>query len=63
MGPGDSVESVRRSITNPAARLILAEAVDDLVGTLLGTFDGWRGNIYRLVVHPAWRRQGSPGSS
>ena len=58
MGPSDSVAFVRRAITNPAARLILAEAGDDLVGTLLGTFDGWRGNIYRLVVHPAWRRQG-----
>jgi ribosomal protein S18 acetylase RimI-like enzyme len=58
MGPGDSVAFVRGAITNPAARLILAEAGDDLVGTLLGTFDGWRGNMYRLVVHPAWRRQG-----
>jgi len=58
MGPSDSVAFVRRAITNPAARLILAEAGDLLVGTLLGTFDGWRGNMYRLVVHPAWRRQG-----
>jgi ribosomal protein S18 acetylase RimI-like enzyme len=58
MGPGDSVASVRSAIANPAARLILAEAGDELVGTLLGTFDGWRGNMYRLVVHPAWRRQG-----
>ena len=58
MGPGDSVESVRRAISHPAARLILAEAGDDLVGTLLGTFDGWRGNMYRLVVHPDSRRQG-----
>jgi len=58
MGPSDSVEFVRRAIANPAALLILAEAGDELVGTLLGTFDGWRGNMYRLVVHPAWRRQG-----
>ena len=58
MGPGDSVESVRRVISHPAALMMLAESGDDLVGTLLGTFDGWRGNMYRLVVHPAWRRQG-----
>jgi len=58
MGPSDSVAFVRSAITNPAARLILAQAGDELVGTLLGTFDGWRGNMYRLVVHPAWRRQG-----
>ena len=58
MAPGDSVESVRRAISHPAAVMMLAEAGDELVGTLLGTFDGWRGNIYRLVVHPARRRQG-----
>jgi len=58
MGPSDSVEFVRRAIANPAALLVLAEAGDDLIGTLLGTFDGWRGNMYRLVVHPNCRRQG-----
>jgi len=58
MGPGDSVESVRRAVSHPAALMMLAEAGGELVGTLLGTFDGWRGNMYRLVVHPAWRRQG-----
>ena len=58
MGPGDSVESVGRAISHPAVLMVLAEAGGDLVGTLLGTFDGWRGNMYRLVVDPAWRRQG-----
>jgi ribosomal protein S18 acetylase RimI-like enzyme len=24
----------------------------------IGTFDGWRGNIYRLAVHPDFRRRG-----
>jgi ribosomal protein S18 acetylase RimI-like enzyme len=28
-----------------------------LVGSLLGGWDGWRGNMYRLAVHPAYRRQ------
>jgi GNAT superfamily N-acetyltransferase len=36
----------------------LAVAPNEIVGTLLGTFDGWRGNMYRLVVHPGRRRQG-----
>jgi len=58
MGPLDSVAHVRGAITHPAARLLVAEAGDMLVGTLLGTFDGWRGNMYRLVVHPDSRRQG-----
>jgi len=24
----------------------------------IGTFDGWRGNLYRLAVHPHFRRRG-----
>jgi ribosomal protein S18 acetylase RimI-like enzyme len=58
MGPGDSAQHVRQAIENPAAQLIVAEAGQDIVGTLLGTFDGWRGNMYRLVVHPDRRREG-----
>ena len=58
MGPTDSVEHVRRALMHPAAVLIIAEAGDALIGTLLATFDGWRGNLYRLVVHPAHRRRG-----
>lgn len=29
-----------------------------MVGTLIATWDGWRGNMYRLAVEPAHRRQG-----
>ena len=56
--PTDDVEQVRRVAVNPAAVLLLAEAENEIVGTLLGTFDGWRGNMYRLAVHPSRRRQG-----
>ena len=58
MGPTDQVEQVRRVVNNPAAVLVVAVAESGIVGSLLGTFDGWRGNMYRLVVHPSWRRQG-----
>jgi GNAT superfamily N-acetyltransferase len=40
------------------AVLVLAEAHGEIAGTVLGAFDGWRGNMYRLVVHPRHRRQG-----
>ena len=53
----DDVEYVRRATTNPAAVLLLA-VDEEIIGSLLGTFDGWRGNMYRLVVHPQRRRQG-----
>ena len=58
MGPSDGVEQLRRVVANPAAVLLLAVVDDEIVGTLLGAFDGWRGNMYRLVVHPSRRRQG-----
>ena len=28
------------------------------IGSIIGTFDGWRGNIYRLAVHLGYRRRG-----
>jgi GNAT superfamily N-acetyltransferase len=58
IGPTDNVASVRQAVTNPAAVLVLAVEATGIVGTLLGTFDGWRGNMYRLVVHPDRRREG-----
>lgn len=54
----DDLGSVRRITTNPGAVLLLAVARGDIVGSLLGTFDGWRGNLYRLVVAPDLRRRG-----
>ena len=58
MSHGDSVERVRLAIAHPASLLVVAEADAEMIGTLLGTFDGWRGNMYRLVVHPSRRREG-----
>ncbi len=58
MGSTDDVAYVRRAVENPAAVLLLAVTDDAIVGSLLGTFDGWRGNMYRLVVTPHRRRQG-----
>jgi GNAT superfamily N-acetyltransferase len=58
MGANDSVEQVRRAIEHPAALLVVAESKNELLGTLIGTYDGWRGNLYRLVVRLDRRREG-----
>jgi GNAT superfamily N-acetyltransferase len=58
MGPHDGVEQVRRAIQHPSALLVVAESSNELLGTIIGTDDGWRGNMYRLVVHPDRRREG-----
>jgi ribosomal protein S18 acetylase RimI-like enzyme len=38
--------------------LLVAEVDDRIVGSIIAVWDGWRGNLYRLTVHPAWRRRG-----
>ena len=54
----DTVEDLTRAIANSPALVFVAEAHGRLVGSIIGSFDGWRGNIYRLAVHPTCRRQG-----
>lgn len=41
-----------------AGALLVAELEGRLVGALIATWDGWRGNMYRLAVIPDHRRQG-----
>jgi ribosomal protein S18 acetylase RimI-like enzyme len=38
--------------------LLVAELDGRMVGSLIATWDGWRGNMYRLTVHPSLRRKG-----
>jgi ribosomal protein S18 acetylase RimI-like enzyme len=54
----DNREAVLKLLAEPAAVLLVAEADGRLVGTVIGGWDGWRGNIYRLVVAPGYRRRG-----
>jgi ribosomal protein S18 acetylase RimI-like enzyme len=57
-GVTDTAEDLRRALTLGAAHVLMAEVAGRIVGSIIGTFDGWRGNIYRLAVHPDHRRQG-----
>ena len=54
----DTVEDLSRAITDSPALVLVAEVKGQVVGSVIGSFDGWRGNIYRLAVHPDYRRQG-----
>ena len=38
--------------------VVVARHEDAIVGTLITTWDGWRGGFYRLAVHPRYRGQG-----
>ncbi len=57
-GVTDTAEELRRAIVTSPAHVLVAEVGGHVIGSIIGTFDGWRGNIYRLAVHPDFRRQG-----
>ena len=57
-GVTDTLEDVRRIAGQDNVAFILAISGGRVVGSVIGAFDGWRGNIYRLAVHPGWRRRG-----
>jgi len=54
----DTVPDIQRVIAANSALLLLAEIDNRIAGSIIGTFDGWRGHIYRLAVHPEYRGRG-----
>jgi len=55
----DTLDEVQRTVADPSAIFLIATDTDGhLVGSVIGGWDGWRGNIYRLAVAPEARRQG-----
>lgn len=54
----DTADDLRRIITANTAHILIANVEGRVVGSIIGTFDGWRGNIYRMAVHPDYRRRG-----
>jgi ribosomal protein S18 acetylase RimI-like enzyme len=54
----DSIEGLTNLMRQSAALLLVATIDGKIVGSVIGGWDGWRGNIYRLAVAPALRRKG-----
>ncbi len=55
----DTLEDVIQVIRHPEGSVALVAESDGLiVGSLIATWDGWRGNMYRLAVSPEFRRRG-----
>jgi ribosomal protein S18 acetylase RimI-like enzyme len=53
----DTLEEVQRTVEKgDAIFLVGTDARDCIVGSVIGGWDGWRGNIYRLAVAPEARR-------
>jgi ribosomal protein S18 acetylase RimI-like enzyme len=53
----DDVASVGALVARDPDALLVAEIDGRMVGTLIATWDGWRGNMYRLAVLPDVRRR------
>jgi ribosomal protein S18 acetylase RimI-like enzyme len=57
-GATDDLPSLRALMETDRDALLVAERDGHFVGSLIAAWDGWRGNMYRLVVHPAHRHRG-----
>jgi ribosomal protein S18 acetylase RimI-like enzyme len=54
----DSIEGLTRLMREPGGMLLVARIDGRIIGSVIGGWDGWRGNIYRLAVTPGHRRRG-----
>lgn len=63
-GPGvqisysDSPAEIQRKLTRDPDLFLVAEAAGEVVGSVLGGFDGRRGLVYHLAVTPSQRGHG-----
>jgi ribosomal protein S18 acetylase RimI-like enzyme len=54
----NTAEGVALRLTRDRELFVLAVDGDQIVGSLMGGWDGWRGILYRMAVVPEYRRQG-----
>ena len=54
----DTMEALDLVLQRGDDLLLVAECNGRIVATVIGGWDGWRGNIYRLAVLPEHRRRG-----
>lgn len=57
-GVTDSVEALARLVWEYGDLFLVAEEGGEVIGSVIGGWDGWRGSIYRLAVLPTHRRRG-----
>ena len=54
----DELEEIRKKVARDPELFLLAEADGEVLGAVMGGFDGRRGMMYHLAVAPAYRRRG-----
>ena len=58
VGRSDAPEEIQKKLERDPDLFLLAEINNEIVGTVIGAFDGRRGMIYHLAVHKNFRGQG-----
>lgn len=58
VGPSDTPEEIQRKLQRDPDLFLIAEVNQEIIGTIIGGFDGRRGMIYHLAVHENFRQQG-----
>jgi ribosomal protein S18 acetylase RimI-like enzyme len=58
IGPSDQLEEIEKKVRRDPDLFLVAEADGQIVGSVIGGFDGRRGMIYHLAVASEYRRQG-----
>jgi ribosomal protein S18 acetylase RimI-like enzyme len=54
----DSLEAVVRLVEDFDGHLLVAASEGRIIGAVVAGWDGWRGHLHHLAVHPDARRQG-----
>jgi len=54
----DDASSIDRLIHRDRPAFFVAEEDGSVIGTIIAGYDGWRGHLYRMAVHPQYRRRG-----
>ena len=60
--PADTLAALAALHLRDPAALLLGVDGDQIVGTVIAGWDGWRCHLYRLAVAPEQRRQGIGGA-
>ena len=58
VGRSDTLDEIGKKINRDPDLFLVAESNGNIIGAVMGGFDGRRGLIYHLAVNPAFRGQG-----
>lgn len=58
VGPSDAPEEIKKKLQRDPDLFLVAEQREQIIGTIVGGFDGRRGMVYHLAVRNEFRRQG-----